>query len=193
MTAHSFSLIPFPAPTLPAVAITGTVSLLENLLDLHYSLTGATRQVFLPLPSPSPGRRDELWKATCFEFFLAVKDRPDYWEFNMSPSGDWNVYRMEAYRRLGFRQETGISHLPSVLNKDMDEYALDVSLDLTPILRPGLELQIGITAVIQTHDGNQTYWALIHPGAQADFHLRESFILSLAAETHPAGESALDG
>jgi hypothetical protein len=33
--------------------------------------------------------------------------------------------------------------------------------------------------VIQTQDRHETYWALVHPQPQADFHLRDSFILEL--------------
>jgi hypothetical protein len=38
---------------------------------------------------------------------------------------------------------------------------------------------MGISSVIQTLDGYETYWALVHPSQQADFHQREGFILAL--------------
>src|SRR5215213_1037963 len=181
---QTFSLIPFPALSLPAVTINGIVSLQDRLLALHYSLAGNIADVLLPNASQNPGRKDELWKATCFEFFLAVKDQPGYWEFNISPSGDWNVYRMDAYRRVGFQEEMAVEKLPFVCKKELGEYSLDVSLDLTPILRSEQELQMAITAIIQMKDGNETYWALAHPAPYADFHLREGFILSPAVQSH---------
>lgn len=193
MTGHPFSLIPFPAPHIPAIAITGRVSLRDHVLALHCRLAGVTDHILLPPPSPFPGRRDELWKGTCFEFFLAFKDQPGYWEFNMSPSGDWNVYRMDAYRRIGFREETGFFQLPFDIKKDRDGYSLDLTVDLTPLIRPEQELQIGITAVVKTKAEDETYWALSHPGAQADFHLRESFTLAPAKQTHPGEQPVLDG
>jgi hypothetical protein len=193
MIEQSFSLIPFPALNIPAISLTGKLSLQNNILALHYSLTGNVEDVLLPPASLNPGRKDELWKATCFEFFLAVKDQPGYWEFNMSPSGDWNVYRMDAYRRIGFRNETGLLQLPFEMKKEADGYSLDVSVDLTSIFRPEEELEMGITAVIQMKDGNETYWALAHPASHADFHLRESFILALAGQTHPLEQSARGG
>jgi hypothetical protein len=192
MNRALFSLIPFPAPRLPAITITGNIAR-HHFLDVQYLLTGNVDEVFLPPPSPSPGRRDELWKATCFEFFLAVKDEPGYWEFNMSPSGDWNVYRMDAYRRIGFREETKIPQLPFEIKRDLNRFSLDVAVDLTFLVRPNQELQMGITAIIQGIDGVETYWALAHPALQADFHLRESFTLALARQTHPLGQLALDG
>lgn len=193
MIEHAFSLIPFAAPRLPAVSISGTVFLQNNLLTLHYSLTGNLEEILLPPVSSNPSRKDELWKATCFEFFLAIKNQPGYWEFNMSPSGDWNVYRMDSYRRIGFRQESGLLQLPFELKKKAYGYSLVVTADLTQIFRLGEELEMGITAILQTRDGHESYWALTHPGAQADFHLRESFILWLGGQTHPSGQSVPGG
>lgn len=193
MIEQPFSLIPFPAPAIPAITLGGRISLQNNLLDLRYLLMGSLDEVRFPSPSPKPSRRDELWKATCFEFFLAVRDEPGYWEFNMSPSGNWNVYRMDAYRRIGFREETNIPQLPFAIKRDLDRFSLDVAVDLVPLVQPKQEIQIGITAVIQTQDGSETYWALAHPAPQADFHSRESFTLALAGQNHPLGQPALDG
>ena len=190
MTKQSFSLIPFSAPNIPNISITGEISLQRNIVNLHYSLTGNVEDIFLPTPSKNPSRRDELWKRTCFEFFLAIKAQPQYWEFNMSPSGDWNVYHMGAYRRVGFREETSIQQLTFEVRNETGEFHLDALVDLQPILPPGQFLDFGITAIIQTTDSNETYWALTHPAPFADFHLRESFILALAGQTLPAPQSA---
>lgn len=190
MTERSFSLIAFPAPEIPDISITGEISLQKNVFHLGYSVTGKIEDVFLPPASVTSKRKDELWKTTCFEFFLAIKDQPQYWEFNMSPSGDWNVYHMEAYRRIGFREETSIQRLPFEVRSEAVEFHLDALVDLDPILPPGQLLEIGITAIIQTTDSYETYWALTHPAPFADFHLRESFILALAGQTLPAPQSA---
>jgi hypothetical protein len=193
MIEQSFKLLPFPAPDVPAISLTGNLSLKNHVLTLHYLLAGNREDVVLPPISPCPGRRDELWKVTCFEFFLAVKDQPSYCEFNMSPSLDWNVYRMDAYRRIGFRNETAVIQLPFETKKRANGYSLHVSVDLTPIVQPQQELQMAITAIIQMKDGNETYWALTHPAPYADFHLRESFILTLAGQAHLFEQPAPDG
>jgi hypothetical protein len=117
---------------------------------------------------------------------VAIEDQPGYWEFNMSPSGDWNVYRMDAYRRIGFREEEAISQLPFESKHESNLYSLDVSVNLSRILRPEQGLQVAVTAIIQTKGSHESYWALAHPAPYADFHLRESFILSLAGQAHPA-------
>ena len=193
MIKQSFSLIPFSAPNIPNISITGEISLQKNIVNLHYSLTGNVEDIFLPTTSMNPSRRDELWKRTCFEFFLAIKDQPQYWEFNMSPSGDWNVYHMDAYRRVGFREETSIQRLPFEVRSEAGEFHLDALVDLHPILPPGQLLELGITTIIQTTDSNETYWALRHPAPFADFHLRESFILALAEQAHLSRQSTPSG
>ncbi len=190
MTGQSFSLIPFPAQSIPELKITGNISRQSNLLAVHYSLSGNIENILLPVPTARPDRKDELWKATCFEFFLAIKNQPQYWEFNMSPSGDWNVYRMDAYRRIGFRGETSLQRLPFEVRNEEGVLTLSAAADLSPLFQQAQSLEMGITAVIQTKDGNETYWALVHPAPYADFHLRESFILVLAGQTHPLRQSA---
>jgi len=192
MTKQAFSLIPFPAPNIPDISIIGGIALQKNIIILHYSLEGKIDDILLPLASMNPGRKDELWKKTCFEFFLAIKDQPQYWEFNMSPSGDWNVYHMDAYRRVCFREEMSIQQLQFEVQQEPSCFTLDAVVDLKPIIQQSHFLDVGITAVIQTADGNETYWAPTHPAPLADFHLRESFIFDLAEETHLAQQSPLD-
>jgi|SRR5688572_27306977 len=177
MTGQSFSLIPFSETNVPDISIQGKILRQNNVLIIHYMLHGKTEDIFLPSPSINPTRREELWTTTCLEFFLAVKDSPEYWEFNFSPSGDWNIFRMDAYRQIGFKEETLIQHLSFKVQKDIDVFALNAGIDLDPIVRPGQVLEVGIAAIIQSRNGNETYWALHHPGPQADFHSRGSFTI----------------
>jgi hypothetical protein len=193
MNEQSFLLIPFPEVAAPDVSITGNVSRQGNMLAVQYSLVGNIDEIALPARPEHPSRRDDLWKKTCFEFFLAVEKQPHYWEFNLAPSGDWNVYRMDTYRRIGFREETSIQGLQLETQTLPDLITLKATVDLSSILEVDDLCQMGITAVIQTKNGRETYWALAHPAPQADFHLRESFILLLAGQTHPAGQSAPAG
>lgn len=176
---QTFELIPYPATRLPDIIITGEITRSANNFILRYEVNGETDRILLPARSSSPARTDDLWKATCFELFVALPGEPQYWEFNMSPSGDWNVYKMDAYRRLGFREETAFTQLPFAFTSGHSSLSLDLSVDLASILPPGQVLQVGITAVIQTTKGEDSYWALAHPGPQADFHLRDSFTLTL--------------
>ena len=179
MTEYFFSLIPFLNLGPPDIQITGKTSRENNILSIEYSLAGDCKNILFPEVSLQPLRRAELWKESCFEFFLAIPNQPQYWEFNMSPSGDWNIYYMDAYRRVGFREETLFQGLQFSAQRAPGGVIVNATVDLLPILPSEIPAQLGITSVIQTRDGHETYWALAHPNPQADFHLRDSFIIQL--------------
>jgi hypothetical protein len=174
-----FELVPFPSGEILNITITGSAERKGNLLSIHYKVNGDVDLIIFPGTSKSPARKDDLWKATCFEFFLAISDQPGYWEFNMSPSGNWNAYKMDAYRQVNMREEPAFTGLPFEFKQNDNNCSINISVNLNPIIQPAHNLQIGLTAIIQTKDGSESYWALSHPGSQADFHLRESFTLSL--------------
>jgi hypothetical protein len=176
---YSFELIPFPDPGIPKNKITGGVVREGNILTVRYALSGEIEEILFPHFNQQPGRKNELWRKTCFEFFLAFPDQPQYWEFNLSPSGDWNAYRMDAYRQISIQEEELIRGLRLDIRRKVDCYHLEAVVDISPILIAEKQLLMGISSVIQTLDGHETYWALNHPSSQADFHHRESFILAL--------------
>ena len=178
---QKFRLVSHSAHESLDIDIVGEILRVENQLIIDYKVTGDVGDILLPAQT-IPARRDDLWKTTCFEFFLTISGHEKYWEFNMSPSGEWNVYRMDAYRRVGFREETDIQQLPFNFQNDADGYSLHIAVDLTPILPPEHRIQIGIAAVVQTTDGNESFWALEHPETSTplpDFHLRESFVIEV--------------
>ena len=180
MTEHLFSLVPFPTVNISEIAITGKIARQNNRLSVYFFITGKTEEILFPKLTGHPTRKDDLWKATCFEIFLAIPHQPSYWEFNLSPSGDWNVYHMDEYRRVGFREETQIQQLLFSVRKESGRISVGSSVDISPIISIEHPIEVGITSVIQSSDGRETYWALTHPNPQPDFHLRKSFILLLA-------------
>lgn len=178
MNDQSFSLQPFPlASPLPNLKITGNIARHVNRLTIRYALLGPLTEVMLPLAS-EPARKHRLWEETCFEFFLGVKNSPQYWEFNLSPAGDWNVYRFAAYRQ-GMQAEMAFMSLPFSVQNQPDSLLLVLELDLDQIVQATQALEAAISAVIKHGDDGVTYWALTHPGRQADFHQRSSFITEL--------------
>lgn len=86
---------------------------------------------------------------------------------------------MDAYRQVNMREETEFTKLPFDFEVMNEKMSINMSVDINPIIQPEMVLDIGIAAIIQTKDGGESYWALAHPTSQADFHTRESFILSL--------------
>jgi hypothetical protein len=179
MNDQPFSLQPFPsASPLPSWKITGHIARRSNRLAIRYALLGPLADLAIPAPSDRPARRNGLWEETCFEFFLGAKDSEGYWEFNLSPAGHWNVYRFAAYRQ-GMQEETALTSLPLSVENQSDALRLALELDLERIVPPDQALEVAVSAVLKHKDGRMTYWALTHPGPQADFHRRDGFILDL--------------
>ena len=179
MKAGNFVLRPFaPEGPRPGVEITGRLARRADVLTIGYRLQGRLADVLLPAPLAAPARRHRLWEGTCFEFFLAPKEAPPYWEFNLSPAGDWNVYRFTDYRQ-GQAAEKAFASLPFVVHRSPEALRLTLEVDLARIVPVDLPLEVAIAAVIQAPDGRLTYWALAHPGPQADFHRRDGFLIAI--------------
>ena len=179
MKERHFVLQPFaPEGPRPRVEITGRLVRRADGLTISYRLQGRLADVLLPAPLAAPARRHRLWEGTCFEFFLARQEAPPYWEFNLSPAGDWNVYRFTDYRQ-GQAAEKAFASLPFVVHRSPEALRLTLEVDLAGIIAADLPLEVAIAAVIQTPDGRLTYWALTHPGPQADFHRRAGFLIAV--------------
>ncbi|HYO27683.1 MAG TPA: DOMON-like domain-containing protein [Azonexus sp.] len=152
----------------------------SGALALSYRLQGDPEKISIPAPVP-PAAADDLWQHTCLEAFVAAADDAGYREFNFSPAGLWANYRFTACR------QRNPDFLPPAapriaFQRCADGFRLDAWL--APELLPASgKLNIGLTAVIATRDGGRSYWALAHCAAQPDFHLRQSFSLTLQRTT----------
>lgn len=178
-----FVLQPFGStPETQGLQVEGRLERDGNELRVCYQLSGDLKSVVVPSPvTGTPTRRDGLWEHTCFELFLAVEGAEPYWEMNLAPNGDWNLYRLANYRE----------GLQPVLDRDALPFGVRVgpmALELMVTLQLPLELtelcrehpmQLGVTAVIERSSGELTYWALAHGQAEADFHQRKDFLLRL--------------
>jgi hypothetical protein len=179
MTPRDFSLQSFPAVgPQPELHITGSVLRRSRIFAIHYALPAPLTDLVIPAPAAVPVRSHGLWQETCFEFFLAVKNAPGYWEFNLTPAGHWNVYRFTDYRE-GMREESAFATLPLRVDTQPDRLTLTLECPLEQLFAPHEPLEVAISAVIRHANGQATYWALTHPGPQPDFHCRESFIVEL--------------
>ena len=179
MNSQSFSLQPFhPDGTLPDVKITGNISRYSDTIAIDYELLGPLSKLLIPSPADMPARKNSLWEETCFEFFLGVRDSDQYWEFNLSPAGHWNVYRFKAYRKE-MQEERIIATLPYSIHTRSDALLINLELNLDRIVPAEQPLNAAISAVIKGIDGKVTYWALTHSRPEADFHRRDSFIIEL--------------
>ncbi|MCC5625509.1 hypothetical protein LC574_31245, partial [Nostoc sp. CHAB 5715] len=92
--------------------------------------------------------------------------------------GHWNVYRFDGYRQ-GMQEETAFENLAFNVHNQADGLILVLDVDLDKIVSAEQAIEVGITTVIKDRNGEVTYWALTHQVAEADFHLRDSFIIEL--------------
>jgi hypothetical protein len=181
-----FQLHSFPTSSQsPNLTLTGTLSRPNNQLTLQYNLSGPDLpHLNLAIPTDAPTRQDNLWETTCFEFFLAPamteehREAEHYWEFNLSPAGHWNCYALSGYR-AGLRPEAAFTALPFTVQSSPEAITIALALPLDGIVAASQSIDVSITTVIQTLDESVSYWAIAHTGPEADFHRRDSFILSL--------------
>ncbi|MDP3539174.1 MAG: DOMON-like domain-containing protein [Azonexus sp.] len=145
-------------------------------LALCYRLIGDLRQIKIPSIQPSTPI-DGLWQNTCCEAFISATNTTEYREFNFSPSSQWAAYRFGNYRA---RDESFQIPMPPVITCQFLSEGFQLEARLPPELLPDSpNLRIGLTAVIETTKGARSYWALTHCAQMPDFHLRQSFTLSL--------------
>jgi len=140
-------------------------------LEIVFTLHAELAALELPQPCP-PARTDGLWRHTCFEMFLRRAGEDEYREYNFSPSGAWAAYQFTSYRS----GMTGSLHAPveAHWHSGADLLELGVVLEC-----PNGALRLGCSAVIEGKGGALSYWALIHPSENPDFHHADAFNVEL--------------
>lgn len=181
MNPTEFVLEPYPGLPFPeGVRVSGMVRREGTALHLDWWLEGPAGSLVLPLLAARPERRRELWEETCFEFFLASPERPDYWEFNLSPAGHWNVFRFDSYR-AGMTEETAFDALQFSVSNRPGICEVSARIDITGLEIAAAPWLLAIATVVAEPGGRITYWALSHPGAEPDFHHLDAFLVRLPA------------
>ena len=172
-----FQLKPFPQiDRLPQIKIIGRIHRHKNIYSIDYQLQGDLTTIEIPALAKIPTRKFALWESTCFEFFIGIPGNSNYWEFNLSPTGDWNIFHLDDYRQ-GLRNELAFESLPVKIDRQLNSLSLSLSFDLTNIIPASTPIQVSVTTVIKLIQGDISYWALSHTGTEPDFHQRDSFII----------------
>jgi hypothetical protein len=181
MKRQNFSLKPFKKDPSLSIEINGSIARHNNTLLVYYELAGNLQTIYIPERKQAPSRVKGLWENTCFELFVAAKDSDRYWEINISPSGDWNVFRFDHYegdRCIDNLEEEGlVASFASATQKNSGLLSVDFEFDLDGIIRENKSLDIGISAVVKSVQ--KSYWALAHCDSVPNFHRRDSFKLKL--------------
>jgi hypothetical protein len=142
-----------------------------------YIVTGDISRIVTPPPA-TPGRRDGLWRTTCFEAFVRQTPEDAYAELNFSPSGQWAAYRFDSHRSgmqpLDLPKDPEIA----VVERSDRTFSLTADAALPEEFTTG-SVRLGLSAVIEERDGTKSYWALAHPPGPPDFHHPDCFAAQL--------------
>jgi hypothetical protein len=148
-------------------------------LALDYVLKGNIARLRIP-PLRPPRRADDLWQHTCFEAFVSVKGKPEYCEFNFSPSGEWAAYSFRRYRDGAPLENADLA--PKIAARNADDHLhlhATIHLHRLPMILHNTGLRLGLSAVIEEENGILSYWALKHPPGKPDFHHADGFTLEV--------------
>jgi hypothetical protein len=148
----------------------------------RYVLRAEIPRVRIPAAKPAE-RADGLWAHTCFEAFIMAPGTVGYYELNFAPSGQWAVYRFDAYRKG--RSSPPLDGPPEIsLRRCDDQLELDAAVslrDLTEVTGAPC-VRLALSAVVEEENGTLTYWALKHGPGKPDFHSPDGFALELALQ-----------
>lgn len=159
------------------MTVVATVCRRSERLVFRLTVTGMAH--VLPADqATNPERRDGLWRQTCAELFVGAVGAPGYLEWNLSPTGHWNLYRFDGYREGG-RPEPAIVDAAPHVTRQTGQLAVEATLPLAPVRLADLALEVGVSAVIAEKGGALSHWALHHPAERPDFHDRRGFVLRL--------------
>jgi len=170
-------------PSNPPGAIDAIDADVERLADgalrVGFHLRGSLARVRIPGPR-TPRFVPDLWRHTCCELFVGRDDDPAYHELNFSPSGDWAVFAFRGYRDGAPVPDAALAPR-IVVRATTDALELDAVLarGTFPPRHASARLRVGLSAVVEDHDGALSYWALCHPPGKPDFHHDTAFALRL--------------
>lgn len=132
--------------------------------NIWFGIDAPLRRFLIP-QTKDPGRRDELWKTTCFEAFVQQYGVDAYREYNFAPDGNWAAYDFASPRKGMVDAEIG--NPPYIRLEDNLTWW---TLGATFALEAGRRWALGLTAVIEEAEGTKSYWALAHGKERPDFH-----------------------
>lgn len=174
-----FILQPFPGHnSCRDFSLCGKISRENNICKINYELTGPLASLRIPSPTTTTERRDKLWQKTCFEMFWKTPEDSNYWELNLSPTGHWNVYAFNDYRK-GMQQEKKICGITMASHRTPVQLTIDLTIELSPLLPHVTLLDLGINAILEHDDQTKSFWALAHGTDKPDFHQQKYFPICL--------------
>ena len=167
--------------TMSQMHIKSKVWLEAGMLKVVYELSGDLDEVLLSKPLLNPARKMGLWESTCFEMFIKNAHDEQYLEFNVTSEYNWNVFNF-PHKGARIKEFQGISNIGISGEITKDSFCLNYSIPLDklpPKLWSTGNMKIGLSSVVETKEGDLSYWALSHPDKKPNFHHQESFTYDL--------------
>jgi hypothetical protein len=170
-------LQPHPAaPPLDVRRIMVAIGRDEANLRIRFRIPDDPSRLDLP-DRKEPRRADGLWETTCFECFIREAGAVGYYEYNLSPSTEWALYRFDAYRS----GRTDADLPPPVVKVSSRPDRFELSARIWAPSLSKADWRVGISAIVVERDGVKSYWALAHSPGDPDFHDPACFKLELPA------------
>lgn len=153
------------------ISIESSLALTEQKIRISFVVKGALDEYVFPSTS-TPKRANELWKATCFELFLANENEEAYYELNFSSSLAWNFYALDAYR--GKVEEIELFSMPKIeVFEAKNSFKILFELRVKNLEK--FELY-NVASILLNQEHERTFWTLKHLKTKPDFHDREAFL-----------------
>lgn len=169
-----YKLIPFSGDEKSLFFTVNFQILPKAKVNITFNIKGDIDKIVVPELSSNPQRIDRLWEQTCFEFFIGEKKKENYYEVNLSPSKDWNVFAFDSYR-MGKRDELKIENVNISIEKTKKSLNLSTIIDFSDLIH-SKNIVLGISAMTYDKSENGEYWAIKHSGDNPDFHSKANYI-----------------
>jgi len=151
------------------IKIISTLKQNKNLLHLTFKLSGDLENYKLP-KTEKEERKDELWRVSCFELFLATEEDEAYYEFNFSPTLAWNSYRLEYYRAEPKKIDE-VELIEFEVKRTQETLLVEIVLDVQRVKFNSYNL----ATILLNNQEEREFWSLKAKGDTPDFHSRLEF------------------
>jgi hypothetical protein len=175
-----YELIPFKASSQTSkIKIYAEAFKTSDEFSFNFIIEDKNKIIFLS-DNQSSGRKNELWKSTCFEAFFGPAGSEAYWELNLATGGSWNFYNFDAYRNTSEPREdnrvTKIGFTKTLEDEGITR--LEIKIPIQSLNLKG-KVEVALCSVIEFKNKEKAYFAIKHVSDKPDFHQRDSFICNL--------------
>jgi len=149
------------------IEIKATLAIRDKNIKGSFKIAGELENYLFDKPQKQ-SRKDELWKRTCFELFLANNDKPNYYELNMSPSSEWNFYHFSDYKQE-MKEEKNISNPSIHCSKVPKGYLFSFEFELyTNVVEDNFILNLAV--ILLDRQGIRHFYSIHRRSENVDFH-----------------------